>query len=190
NITENVFAVHSWYELKLQVAQKENNISEVQRVSFRFIKSGFSEKYYKIYKSTFAKEEWHEKVENLIQHYGKHYNNNWFNSSIADVLQAEKQRERLLKYVEKYLSVDYLAKYYAEFSSHFPERTLALFLRAIDGYAKNNTGREHYERIANLFRRMVKIEGGKKLAEEMIAQYRILYKKRKAMMDVLDGIKL
>jgi len=67
------------------------------------------------------------------------------------------------------------------------KRTLALFRQAIDKYAKDYLGRDHYERIANLFGRMVKIEGGKELVKEMIIQYQALYKSRRAMMEIMSG---
>ena len=176
--------LHSWYELKLQIAKKENDIPEIQRISYKFMESYFDAKYYKIYKSTFAQEEWMEKVEELIQHYDKR-NNRWFNESIADILQAEKQEERLMKYVEKHLSVDNLEKYHTVFSSSFPEETLALFRKTIDHYAQS-TGREIYERIANLFKKMAKIKGGSEVVREMITQYRVLYKNRRTMMEIIN----
>jgi len=40
----------------------------------------------------------------------------WFKASVADVLQAEKQEERLMKYIKKYLSVDNLEQYHTDFS--------------------------------------------------------------------------
>jgi len=177
--------INSWYELKLQIAQKEGDILEIRQASFRFIKSSFDDKYYKIYKSTFSKKEWVEKAEDLIQHYDKH-DGKWFNGSVADVLNAERQKERLMNYITKYLSIDSLVKYYTSFSADFPEKTLALFRRAIDKYAKNNLGREHYERIAKLFEKMIKIDGGNELVKEMIDEYRILYKNRRAMMEIIN----
>jgi len=179
--------IRSWYELKLQIAQKEKDIPEIERISFILIESRFDYKFYEIYKSAFTKEEWPEKAEALIRHYGKLDNGKQLNSSIADVLQAEKQSERLMQYVERHLSIDDLVKYYLEFSSLFPEKTLALFRQAIDKYAKDNLGRDHYERIANLFGRMVKIEGGKELVKKMIIQYQALYKSRRAMMEIMSG---
>jgi len=176
----------AWYEISLQIAQKENNISEIRAISYQFIKSQFKEKYYAIYKSTFVKEVWAEEVEKLMKHYEKKYQPNWFNDSIADVLKTEKQKERLMNYIEKYLSVDCLENYYSCFSSSFPEKTLALFKKAIDKYAQNNTGRDHYERIVKLFKKMLPIEGGKELVSEMITQYRMLYKNRKAMMEIIN----
>jgi hypothetical protein len=35
---------------------------------------------------------------------------------------------------------------------------------------------------------MVKIEGGNKVVREMITQYRVLYKNRKAMMEILNRV--
>jgi len=175
----------SWHVLKLQIAQKENDIPEIRRISYRFIESHFDSKNFKIYKSTFTQEEWEEKVEKLIQHYEKRYKGGWFNTSVAEVLQTENQKERLMRYIEKHLSVDNLDRYHTVFSSSFPEKTLALFRQAIDEYAQN-TGRTYYEHIVRLFEKMVKIEGGKEVVREMIQQYRVIYKNRKAMMEILN----
>ena len=180
--------LHSWHELQLQIAQKENNIPEIRLISYLFIEAGFNAEYYNIYKSTFAKEEWEAKAEKLINHYEKRLNTNWFNSSLAKVLQAEKQEERLLKYIEKYLSIGILEKYHTVFAASFPEKTLSMFRRAIDKYAQN-TGREIYEQIVKLFGKMVKIEGGSEVVKDMISQYRIVYKNRRAMMEILNGFK-
>jgi hypothetical protein len=187
NEKEGWWSIHSWNELRLQIAQKEKDIAEIKRVSFILIESNFDDKFYKIYKSAFAKEEWPEKVEALIRHYGKRNNDKYFNSSIADVLQAEMQAERLMEYVERHLSIDCLVKYYANFSSLFPEKTLALFRKAIDKYAKENLGRSHYERIVDLFWTMAKIEDGKEFVKEMASQYQTIYKNRKAMMEILNS---
>jgi len=179
------YNLNPWLKLKLQVAQKEKDTPEIRHISFQFIETGFKTEYYKIYQSTFAKEEWAEQVEKLIKQYGKRQNSNWFNASIADVLQAEKQDERLMNYIEKHLSVDILEEYHTAFSSSFPEKTLAMFRKAIDQHAQN-TGREIYERIVQLFAKMVKIKGGNELVREMISQYRTIYKNRRAMMEIIN----
>ena len=65
-------------------------------------------------------------------------------------------------------------------------KTLALFRQAIDQYANSNTGRGCYERIASLLGKMLKINGGREVAEDMVNQYRVLYKARRAMMEIMD----
>ena len=176
--------LRSWHEYMLQIAQKENDIKEIQRISYNFIGSGFNAKYYEIYKSTFAKEEWTEKVEELIKHYEKRNSIDRV-TSVANVLQAENREEQLMKYVEKHLHIDNLEKYHTAFSSAFPEKTLALFRQVIDQYAQN-TGREYYERIVSIFGKMIKIKGGNEIVREMISQYRVLYKGRRAMMEIIN----
>ena len=181
--------LYSWHKLQLQIAQTEKDTTEIRRVSYLFIESNFNAESYNIYKSTFAKEEWAENVEKLIKHYEKNHNKNWFNKSIANVLRAEKEEERLIKYVEKHLSIDILEEYHAAFSSSFPEKTLAMFRQTIDKYAQS-TGREIYERIVQLFAKIVKIKGGNDVVKEMISQYRIIYKNRRAMMEIMNNFKL
>jgi CO dehydrogenase/acetyl-CoA synthase beta subunit len=101
------------------------------------------------------------------------------------LLLFEKQAERLMKYIEKYLHVNKSEQYYTAFADDFPEKTLALFRRSIDHYAQT-TGRGIYEHIVSLFKKMVKIKGGSEVVREMITQYRILYKNRKAMMEIIN----
>ena len=116
-----------WYDLKLQIAQKENDLPAIRNISFGFIAVRFNAKYYKIYRSTFENGDLPKGIEKLIQSYERNSNNDSFNASIADLLLAEKQEKRLMEYVEKHLSVDILEQYYKGFSSSFPEKTLELF---------------------------------------------------------------
>ena len=180
--------LYSWHELQLQISQKENDIPEIRHISYRFIESIFKAKYYNIYKSTFAKEEWQESVEKLIKHYEKK-GNQWFNTSLANVLKAEKQEERLMKYIEKHLSIDILEEYHTSFAASFPKKTLSMFRQTIDKYAQS-TGREIYEQIVKLFGKMVKIEGGSEVVKDMISRYRIIYKNRRAMMEIINEFKI
>lgn len=184
--TDNDYYQHTWNVLLLTIAQKEKDIPSIRKISFSFIGNHFKSEYYKIYKSTYTGEEWLLEVENIIRHYQK--NNRFFSSSIAEILLAEKQTEQLMNYVEKYLSVEILDKYHAHFPS--PEKTLALFRRSIDEYVKNNTGRTYYEYAAKLFNKMNKIKGGKAVVNEMILQYKLLYKNRRAMMEILNRLRL
>ena len=65
-----------------------------------------------------------------------------------------------------------------------------MFRKEIDQYAKVNLGREHYSKIVSLFKEMVKIKGGKEVVKSMIDQYNIIYKNRKAMMEILKSFRM
>lgn len=175
-----------WYELLLEIAQKENDKPLIRSTSYIFIKNSFNGKYYRIYKSTFSDEEWNAEFENLIKHYSQRYN--FFNNSIADILKEEKLEERLLKYIESNLRIEYLEQYFYFFHKSFPEQTLVLFQKALNEYVANNVGRKYYEYVAEIMKKMKRIKGGTETVNSLLYNYRIAYKNRRAMMEVLSKI--
>ena len=50
------------------------------------------------------------------------------------------------------------------------------------------SGRKAYQEWARLLKQMRKIEGGRELAKQITADWRIRYKNRRAMMDELKGL--
>ncbi|MDR1231837.1 MAG: metal ABC transporter substrate-binding protein [Spirochaetaceae bacterium] len=182
---QNRYRSDIWDEFLLQIAQAENDIPAIRGVSFSFIKDHFKETYYRIYKSAFSTGEWPEKFEELFQHYTAQ-KGFWGDNSGADLLAAEGMAERLMGYIEKKLSMENIEKYHRFFAAAFPEKTLALFRKAIDHYAENNTGRTCYERIVSVFNVMEKIPGGGAVTADMKAQYLVRYKNRRAMTEILN----
>ena len=178
----NPYTGTAWYKLLLEIAEKEKDIPAIRELSYRFIRERFNGKYYEIYRDTFNSNEWAIEMEKLLFEYDHEKS---FRSSVADLLAAEEEKERLLHYIEKHFSIDRLEAYYKIFVSEFPERTLELFRQPLISYAENNIGRSHYLYVASLLSKMSKIEGGKKMVSELVAGFRIQYKNRKAMMEIL-----
>lgn len=180
----DAYSHFQWNDYLLQIAQLEGNKGEVQRISKYFLNKRFSLEDYNLYKSTFSEDEWPAKMEKLIKQYQK--NSSFFTASVADVLVAENLKERLLHYIAQHCSVDSLESYYTDISAEYPKKTILLFKKTINDYLKN-TGRNIYEHVVSLFRKMLKIEGGKEAVAELTAQFRIQYKNRKAMIEIIDG---
>jgi len=172
----------TWLGLLLEIAQKENDIPAVRKLSYRFIEKYFSKEHYQIYKATFSPAEWADEREKLFLRYS---GEKGFSDSAAEFLVAENEIERLLHYVEKYLYMDNLERYYKVFSSNYPEKTLELFKKVIIPYA-TNTGRGYYEHILSLLKKMSKIKGGRRAASDLAEDFRLQYKNRRAMMEVLS----
>ncbi|MDR1478124.1 MAG: SWIM zinc finger family protein [Planctomycetaceae bacterium] len=176
-----------WNKLLLEIAQKEKDTPTIREISFTFIKDNFDAEYFKIYKSTFADKEWAAAFEQLFTRYkNKGINAYSDRNSAADILVAENAVERLMEFVEKRLSVELVERYYEHFATNFPQKTLLMFRKVLDKYAKDNAGRNVYEHIALLLKKMQKIDGGKKFVKEMVEQYRVRYKNRKAMREILS----
>jgi hypothetical protein len=90
--------------------------------------------------------------------------------------------------MEKHLSAETMEEYHAVFSKQFPDKTLELYRKAINEYAKNHLGREHYEYINKQLKKMKQIDNGDSIVAQMTANYRQIYKNRPAMMDVLKKL--
>lgn len=177
-----------WDQLALSIAQKENDIPLIRKIAFAFIEHYFEKEHYRIYKSSFKPNEWEKEVQNILAHYEKKGKN--FSNSVADVLAEEHDASGLIKYIEKHLTIERMDQYHTYFSSVYPNETLDLFRKSINQCSERNIGRNHYEYLARLFKKIGSIEGGKEMAKVMIAQYKIQYKSRRAMVEVLGNVKL
>jgi nicotinamidase-related amidase len=173
-----------WDDYLLQIARGEKDVPAIQSIAYSFIKDSFKDQYYRIYKSAFSAGEWPERFESLLRHYNSR--NNFWSDSAADLLAAEGMAERLIEHIEKNISLEKMEKHYTCFVTAFPEKTLALFRTAVDRYAEEHTGRDHYEHIINVFKKMKKIPGGDAAVENMKRQYLVQYKKRRAMIEILN----
>jgi hypothetical protein len=193
---------NDWNQLRLKIAQKENDTRVIREASFTFIQNRFVAEYFAIYKSTFTEKEWKSAFEQLFANYEnsfkRHNNDNegmysrytFLNDdSVFDLLAAENASERLMKLVEKHLAVDLMEKYYENFATIFPQETLLLFRKALDNYVENNTGHQAYEYLAKLLRKMQAIKGGKEIVSDMLKQYGLRYKNRRSLRDMISKFK-
>ena len=173
-----------WNELLLDIAQKENDFSAIQKLSYDFIKDEFNIKYYKIYKASFEPTKWLEKRKKLFQHY---CSEQYFNDSAGNLLKAENDKEFTMKNIERLLSLDELETFYKNIAgSDYTENILKMFNKVLYSYAENNTGKSFYEHILLLLKRMSELKGGKKAAMSLIKKFRITYDKRSLMLEILD----
>jgi hypothetical protein len=181
---QNKYRSGAWDDYLLQIARGEKDISAVRSISWSFIKNDFNEPYYRIYKSAFSAGEWTDEFENLLRHYSAQ--KSFRADSAAALLAAEGKTQRLLEHIGQRLSLEKMEKYHRLFAGEFPEKTLVLFRKALDHYAAENTGRSYYEHIIDVFKKMKKIPGGAAVAADMKNQYKIKYKNRRAMMEILS----
>lgn len=177
-----------WNELLLSIAQKEHDTPVIRKISYAFFENYFQTKYYRIYKSSFKSNEWKNELQNIIDHYEK--KEKYFSNSIADVLAEEKDAFRLMAYIKKHLSAERMDQYHSHFCVIYPGETLDLFRKALNQYAEKNTGRNHYEYIVTLFKKIVHIKDGKEMVTTMIAQYKNQYKNRRAMVEIFSRVKI
>ena len=173
---------NKWDGYLLTIAQIENKPSDIRKAAKVLIYDGFDSNVYKAYKATFDADEWAIEMENLIKHYCKSFG---FSYDAANLLVKENLTERLLKYMEQGDSSEVLKKYYKHIVKDYPDRIIALFRKTINSRLEN-TGRDVYEHIIELFKDLRNIPEGKKEVIEMIAHYKTVYKNRRAMVEMFD----
>ena len=76
-----------------------------------------------------------------------------------------------------------------QFANHikddYPEKIIQLFEPAIKTYAMNS-GREFYNNVVRYLKKIKKINGGEERVKKIVEQFRIQYKNRRAMMEILN----
>ncbi|MDR0537984.1 MAG: hypothetical protein LBH04_08110 [Tannerellaceae bacterium] len=179
-----------WKGMLLKIASEENDSLSVRKIALDFLEHGFRMKYFSVYKSTFKREDWTKGFERLYNLYDRQMNywNEEFKSNIGELLAAEKLNEQLLKYCERYASLEHVERYYNVFVSQFPERTLALFKKKIDLYLAEKGEWNNYEYLVKMLRLVQEINGGGELVSQMVVAYRALYKNRRAIIELIKDI--
>ena len=190
-LDEETWRNTEWNKRLLAIAKAEGDTPKIRDYAWRFIDNGFNGKYYRIYKSTFSASEWTTELERVLNHYAAkkrpHYLGSGDRSDSADMLAEEKLAERLLVMLEKKPHPSSVEHYHKHFAVHFPERTLALFKKAVDKYAAKNVGNHYYDDIAAWLKIIRQLPGGATVFNAMLADYRVTYKRRSAMMRILAG---
>jgi hypothetical protein len=176
------YRLNDWYGYLLQIAKLENNNIDICTYSYWFIKSDFDSKYYSIYKSTFSEKEWQVALKKMEESYNR---SGGLSNSLVRLWLEEKQKEKALDYFLFHKNIEFFENYVSHFSQDFPKETLAIYTICLNKYATNNMGRNHYDYVAKILKNIKKIEGGSVVVKEMLEFYRLEYKKRPAMMEIL-----
>ncbi|GAP71228.1 hypothetical protein SAMD00024442_1_45 [Candidatus Symbiothrix dinenymphae] len=178
-----------WNGYLLTIAQAEKDVPAIRTIAFEFIKNTFDKQYYRIYKATFSDEKWQDAFENLYNHYDKPPKDGWHsdNCNIPNLLLAEKLVARLVDYIETHLSATMMEEYYAHFLEEYPEKTLELFRKAVD-MAATDSGERSYHYVCRLLKLIKGLPNGAIVVSQIIDNYRVMYKRRHLMMELLGKI--
>lgn len=172
-------SVTGYREELLRLYRKTGNEEKALETLWDLVCKSKSHEYYNELKSQYTEQEWireREKVFPCFINYGQ-----------EQLLCEEKLYDRLwelLKDKDLYSVLGYedvmLPKYSAEI--------LRKYCDYLNHAAVQASGRKAYQEWARLLKRMRKIEGGRELAKQITADWRIRYKNRHAMMDELKGL--
>ncbi len=138
--------------------------------------------YYRLLKRKTPPDGWKDYLGNLIATLNA--NNIWGHYDIAQI-QIEEQDWQSLWDAMRNERLDQLDQYEKYLGPHFPEQLRDKYARDIETYAAEHTGRDHYRKINRWIRKLHTYPGGDIVAGRLLADFRVRYKARRAMMEEL-----
>lgn len=104
---------------------------------------------------------------------------------VEKLYKEEKLYDRLLVYVLNSPGLYALQEYEKVLKKEYPEQILNKYKDEVSKMAVHTSDRKNYTHLVSLLRKMQQIKGGSKLVEQIVAEWKIKYKNRPAMMDEL-----
>lgn len=181
--------IHTWKEKKMEVYEKMNNKTAVIDICRQlFISTNGDLQYYKKLKGLIPATKWKEFLKSMMQDTKFYDSFSFSGSKKADIYVCEKDNDSLFHLLES-AGRDQLTAL-MQYASHLREthsgQLLVMFYTQLKEYAAANLGRNHYEYIAKVLKIMQKLQGGDKAVRQLVAEFRIIYKRRSAMMQELS----
>ena len=108
-------------------------------------------------------------------------------SAEADIYVKEQDNERLFTLLSstRYDQLEALMRYAHYLKDTHSEQLIAMYTSSLNDYAERKMGRRNYEFIAQVLPCIYKLKGGQTAVKNIVAEFRIKYKRRPAMMEVL-----
>ncbi len=135
--------------------------------------------YYRNYKSLFYKLEWAKERDKILSVL-KTTEGTW-----CDIYAEEKMYIELVLSLQKSCTVQSLYKFANLLKKKYTPELLEMFMREINSMAKRTVGRNTYKEWVKVLKYMQKFNGGKEVVAEIIDDWKVRYKRRKAMMEEL-----
>lgn len=154
-----------------------------------FIREDGDLKYYRLLKEYVPADSWKMFLEVLVRQL------EFSSASYRDLqnlplIYAEEQDyPQLLAFLQRAKGnrLELLMQYAVHLKRAYPKEVLELFTEEVRLYAEQNTGRQHYEYVARVMKKMSGFKQGKAAVKALAEDFRIRYRRRPAMLEVLGG---
>lgn len=133
---------------------------------------------YRELKKQYTADEWIIKREEIIKKLPAY-------AHVERLYKEEKLYDRLLAYVLNSQGLYALQEYEKVLKKEYPEQILVKYKDEVNKMAMHTSDRKQYAYLVSLLRKMQGMKGGIKLVEQIVAEWKIKYKNRPAMMDEL-----
>ncbi len=178
-----------WLEIKLKIYEMTNRTSEViDTCRLLFVTGRDKLTYYSKLKTLIPKEQWKSFLDTMMK---ETEFSNYFSfggSAEADIYVKEQDNERLFTLLSstRFDQLEALMRYAHYLKDTHSEQLIAMYTSSLNDYAERKMGRRNYEFITQVLPCIHKLKGGQTAVKNIVAEFRIKYKRRPAMMEVLE----
>lgn len=109
-------------------------------------------------------------------------------SNKARLYEEEGLYDRLVDYVSNSFGLYEVQKYRTALKARYPQQLLQKYTAELDQAAACVSDRRTYQGQMDLLREMLEIEGGDAAVRAILSRWRVLYKRRRAMMEELEQL--
>ena len=185
---EHIGTVDEWLKTKLRIYEMTHQTSDViNTCRLLFVLGRDRLEYYSKLKTLVPKEEWKSFLDTMMKEtqFSKYFS--FGENDEAEIYVREKDYERLFMLLSSvnYNQLKALMKYAHHLKNTHSEPLIAMYASLLNDYAEQNMGRNHYEFVAQALLCAKKLNGGQEAVKRLVAEFRIKYKRRPAMMEVL-----
>lgn len=175
-----------WKDMLLGIYLMQKNTDKIiSTAEDLFINGRDSRKYYPVLKKHIKTTDWPGTLEGLL---ARMNDKEWYgvNDFKAEILIEHNMWERLLKLCKK-ANVESLEKYEKHLKPHYAKEIFDAYHQYVQTQAAI-TNPQAYDNVARVLKKMKKYEGGQQAVALLVNKYREVYKRRKNMMKVLQGV--
>jgi hypothetical protein len=193
--------VANWEKELLHIAVLENDIATVRQYLKKFaFDRGFNKQYYQQLKKTYARAEWHEIIEQIINETTNKITNEYSNRkwqgvstqllyALAPLYIEEQYLDKLLALVKNERQLDTIMSYHHSLLAQYPAELLQLYLPALERDGDVGSNRDHYAALVAKMKQIIKdIPGGQAEVLTVAMRLKVKYIRRPAMVDELNKL--
>ncbi|MFN0189435.1 MAG: SWIM zinc finger domain-containing protein [Bacteroidia bacterium] len=177
-----------WYDWLLKIAQAQNDTSKIIEYARLLFMRNFTRKqdYYQVLSNAVSPENWNPFLEKMIVDISS--KRSWLDYILlSSIFIKEGWWDRLLNLVKKNPTLDRIEQFEKVLSEDYSKELVLLYCDAIKKYMEQNTGRKYYQSACRYLRRIIKL-GGQSEVDRIVANFRVQYYQRKALMEELNRL--
>ncbi len=181
---------NDWRDYQLQAYMEMNDTENIVKMARYFLMEHChryhpSEYYYKLLKENVPADKWQDTIRNILNELkSKKFLDN---SLIMRLYEWEEDWQNLFDCLKGCATLSQMESAEPLLAKRYGDEFFNLYADLLRAYVKNNMGRTYYQEACRYLRRMKKL-GAKEVMENLITEFRIKYRNRRALLEELSRV--